>query len=76
MSNNKVTTMKLTQNGKLDKRFTSTKNIENQVNSIKLTKKGKPDKRFTEVKNGKIKVKVSDGKVKGSSKLGKNMALL
>ena len=76
MSNNKVSKMKLTQNGKLDKRFSSTKSIENQINNIKLTKKGKPDKRYTEVKSGKIKVKVSDGKVKGSSKLGKNMALL
>ena len=66
----------ITQGGKLDKRFNSTKSIEKQVKSIKVTNSGRPDKRTSEVRNGKIKVKISDGHVKGSSKLGKNMKLL
>lgn len=67
--------VKITSNGKLDKRFNSTKSIQYEINSIKMTKQGKPDKRTTCVKTGKIKVKI-DGKVKGSSKIGKSMALL
>jgi hypothetical protein len=68
--------IKITNNGKLDKRFKSTQSIQNEISGIKMTKQGKPDKRTSGVKNGKIKVKISDGKVKGSSKIGKNMALL
>jgi hypothetical protein len=68
--------IKITQEGKLDKRFNSTKSIEKQLKSIKITNSGRPDKRTSEVKSGKIKVKISDGHVKGSSKIGKNMKLL
>ena len=74
MSSNK-SNIKLTQTGKLDKRFSSTKAIESELKNIKTTKTGRPDKRFIDVKKGKIKVKM-DGQVKGSSKIGKNMKLL
>jgi hypothetical protein len=74
MSSN--TKINLTQNGKLDKRFKETKSIEKQINNIKVTKSGIPDKRTKEVRGGKVKIRNSDGKVKGSSKIGKNMNLL
>jgi hypothetical protein len=68
--------MNLTNKGKLDKRFKSTKNIQSQVSNIKLTKSGRPDKRTTPVKIGTIKIKKADGQVKGSSALGKKINLL
>jgi len=75
MSSNK-SNIKLTQNGKLDKRYNSTKKIEKQINSIKTTKSGRPDARSKDVKSGKIKVKTTDGHVKMSSELGKKMKML
>ena len=68
--------MNLTNKGKLDKRFKSTKNIQSQVSNIKVTKSGRPDKRTSPVKTGVIKIKKADGQVKGSSALGKKINLL
>ena len=68
-------TKKITQNGKLDKRFKSTKEIKVIINNIKVTKNGNPDKRVKAVKTGTIKIK-KDGAVKGSSTIGRNMKLL